>query len=42
VRAYRAALGLCGVEPAVADATDLTLAGLAAARRHLAAEGAAG
>jgi 2-dehydro-3-deoxygalactonokinase len=41
VRAYRAALALCGVEPATPDATELTLAGLAAAHRQLHAQGAA-
>ena len=41
VRAYRAALGLCGLAPALPDATELTLAGLAAARRRLRTEEAA-
>ena len=37
--AYRAALALCGVQARLADATEMTLAGLAAARAGLANDG---
>ncbi len=37
--AYHAALALCGLEARMADATEMTLAGLAAARAGLAADG---